>query len=618
MQPRDRIRPLRAVAWGLSLALLLTLVLPLGPGPGRGEAAAAAPLSCPGDLVPATRFTDTLTSTHRAAIDCAAWWGLTTGRTPTSYAPADPVTRGQTAAMLHRLLETGDRLGDGGEPAGFTDTSGHTFEAEIDALAGLGILQGRTPELFLPDDPITRAQMASVIDSTLHLGFGAPLPAAPNPFVDVSLANPHRDAIARLAAGGIAGGVTSTTFLPELAVNRAQLASFLTRATTRLERDGDLVLPDARPAADDAYASRMRAAWVHLFDDTLKSRAGIRRMVGELVAADATAVIAQVARRHDAYYHSDVLTRTVDPRMDSELDVLAELIDVAHAAGLEVHAWYGIAPTWHRVYDGLPEPEGWLPREHGRDAPIAQRWVSRTRDGAWSDYLDPGVPEVQDHVRAVVQELATRYDVDGIHLDYARYSSAQHGYNPKALASFHVATGRTDTPAANDAGWSRWRRNQTRALVRAAADGIAASGRDVALSAAVITWNDPPVPADRAGFRTSSPYTRTLQDWDQWVRDGELDLVLPMNYFDQSNPERAAWFRQWQTYQRALAAEADTLVVPGPGGYLNTPTDARAQVRSSMRVDGAAVYSYQQPTRDGSRGLWRELANTRWGYHPRR
>jgi hypothetical protein len=35
-----------------------------------------------------------------------------------------------------------------------------------------------------------------------------------------------------------------------------------------------------------------------------------------------------------------------------------------------------------------------------------------------------------------------------------------------------------------------------------------------------------------------------------------------------------------------------------------------------MLSDGASVYSFQQPTLDGSRDIWGRLAATRWGYPP--
>lgn len=585
-----------------------------------GSPAAADPVStaCPLGAVPATAFEDTLSSTHRAAIDCAAWWDLVEGVSATSYAPADEVTRGQVAAMIARQLRASDRTIAQVPAAGFDDTVGHLFEDDIDLLAALDIVEGTSASTYAPDAAVTRAQFASILVRTFDRGYDAPLPAGVVPFADVSVISVHRDAVGALVRADIAAGTSPTTFAPGRSLTREQTASFLTRAATILLAEELVALPTTRPAADDAYASRMRAAWVHLFDDTLKTRAGIQRVVDELAAADATAIIAQVARRHDAYYVSEVLPRTVDPRLTPGLDVLDELLTAAHARGLEVHAWYGVAPTWHGVYQDLPAPDGWIATEHGSDAPVADRWVTRTSSEIWSDYLDPGVPAVQAHVAAVVTELVQRYPVDGIHLDYVRYPSADHGYHPVALERYRTQTGTTGIPDPDDARWRAWRRDQSRELVRAARGAIDASGRDVTLSAAVITWGAGPATPDRDGFEASLPYTRTLQDWDRWVRDGELDAVLPMNYYPQHDPEQATNLAGWQVYQRALAADAQTQVVPGPGGYLNHPDNVLAQVRTSMRNDGAAVYSYQQPTLDGSRDVWQRLADTRWGYHPQR
>ncbi len=602
------------------LLVVLALVMPLSGLVLDGDPATASPATtaCPRGAVPATAFEDTLTSTHRAAIDCATWWELVEGVSATSYVPGADVTRGQIAAMIARQLRSSGRAIAAARTAGFEDTVGHLFEDDIDLLAALGIIQGVGPSTYAPDAPVTRAQFASILVRTFARGYDTPLPPGIVRFADVAVDSVHREAIGSLVRADVAAGTSPITFAPGRPLTREQTASFLTRAATILLAEDLVALPTARPASDDAYGSRMRAAWVHLFDDSLKSRAGIQRLVDELVAADATAVIAQVARRHDAYYVSDVLPRTVDPRLTPGLDVLDELLTAAHARGLEVHAWYGVAPTWHGVYADLPAPDGWIAAEHGRDAPVADRWVTRNASGDWSDYLDPGVPAVQAHVAAVVTELVERYPVDGIHLDYVRYSSADVGYNPVALQHYRAQTGATGTPDPDDARWRAWRRAQSRELVRAARGAIDASGRDVTLSAAVITWGAGPATPDRAGFQASLPYTRTLQDWDQWVRDGELDIVLPMNYFRQHDLEQAVNLAGWQAYQRVLATSAQTQVVPGPGGYLNHPVNVAAQVRTSMHDDGAAVYSFQQPTLDASRDVWQRLAATRWGYHPQR
>jgi uncharacterized lipoprotein YddW (UPF0748 family) len=606
---------------GVLVLLLLVVSLGAGVGPqGAGTAhAGTVGLACPAALVPATAFTDTVGSAHRAAIDCASWWEVAQGRTSTVFAVGPDVTRGQAAAMIARLLHiTGVDVGSV-PSAGFVDTRGHLFEKEIDLLASLGIVLGISPTEFAPQRSLTRAQMASIIVRMFDRAYGVTLPAASSPFVDVSPTSVHADAIARLVGSGITVGTTPTTYSPAASVRRGQMASFVMRSTSQLVERGLATLPTTRPGPGDPFASRTRGAWVHLFDGTLKTRTSIRRMVAEMAAADVNLLNVQVARRHDAYYRSSVLTATVDPTLETGLDVLAEVVAAAHARGIAVHAWISVAPTWHAVYDTLPAPEGWLPIEHGITAPVAQRWVTRTVDGVWSTYLDPALPEVQSHVAAVAGELADRYAVDGIHLDYVRYESNRHGYHPRALERFAAETGITTVPAPTDPTWASWRRSQTRRVITGAQAAVASVAPDVKISAATISWGDGPRPADRSGFVTSRAYRDVLQDWDTWAMRRNVDAVMPMNYFRAHVPEQAEWFAQWLRYERWLAGQTPTRVVPGVAGYLNRPTAVLQQVTSAMHAaDGALVYSVQQPTDDGSRGIWTTLSDARWGYPPAR
>ncbi|MFA9432081.1 family 10 glycosylhydrolase [Egicoccus sp. AB-alg2] len=604
----------------LRLLALFAALAVLGAGLPAAPAAVAATGSgaCASHLVPATRFADTIQSGLRDAVDCAAWWGLVNGRTATRFDPAANVSRGQTSAMLARLLRNTGNAPDQVPSADFPDTRGHVFEEDIDLLASLRIVEGGTDGRFRPEDAVTRAQMASFIARTFQFGFDSPLAPGPVPFTDVSPRDVHRDNIGRLVAADIAQGTSPTTYEPKNPVRREQMAAFVTRSADVLLTRDLVTRPTRRPTANDAYHSRWRGAWVHLFDPTLKSAAGIRRMVDELAAADANVVIAQMVRRHDAYYTSSVLPRTPDPGIAPDFDALAELIRVAHARGIEVHAWFPIAPTWHPAYANLPAPPGWVYTQHGRNAPVADRWVTRSHDGTWTDYLDPGVPAVRNHVGDVVGEFARNYDVDGIHLDYVRYDGREFGYNPRALTAYRNDTGATGTPVPNDPEWTRWRRDQTRRLVNAARNAIRATGKDITLSAAVISWGEGPATPDRQGFARTAPYTTTLQDWDGWARDGALDAVIPMNYFRQHRSPDGTWFDQWIAYERGLAAATDVRVSPGPAGYLNRPANVHRQVTRAMRVDGAVLYSYQQPTEDGSRGIWTELARSRWHYAPTR
>jgi len=375
--------------------------------------------------------------------------------------------------------------------------------------------------------------------------------------------------------------------------------------------------PTPTPPAPRPEDFLERAVWVHLFDDVLKTRDGIRRVVADVAGADGTAIIAEVVRRQDAYYDSEVLARTADPALEPGLDVLAVLIEEAHAAGLEVHAWIPVAPTWHESYVGQPAPDGWLTAEHGLNAPEADRWVTRTVDGTWDTYLDPGLLEVREHIAAVVGEIAARYDVDGVHLDYARYASERHGYHPRALARYQQETGATGTPAPTDPAWSDWRREQVTALVSAAAEAIDAGGGDAMLSVAVISWGEGPGGPTTSSFADTRAYNEALQDWASWAETELVDVLMPMNYFREANPDQAAWLRTWLAYQEQLGARTGTRIVPGIAGYLNSPSDSLTQVGLAMTSSGAAaMYSYQGSTSDPAFPLWADLAATGWGTTP--
>ncbi|RMH77160.1 MAG: hypothetical protein D6683_09270 [Actinomyces sp.] len=86
--------------------------------------------------------------------------GITTGTSPTTFSPDDPVTRGQMAVFLWRLA---------GKPAvtaphGFSDVpDGRFYTQAVRWLKTTGITTGTTPTTFSPDDPVTRGQMAAFL-----------------------------------------------------------------------------------------------------------------------------------------------------------------------------------------------------------------------------------------------------------------------------------------------------------------------------------------------------------------------------------------------------------------------------------------------------------------------
>ncbi len=340
--------------------------------------------------------------------------------------------------------------------------------------------------------------------------------------------------------------------------------------------------------------------WVHLFDDSLKTPAGLEQVLDDAAAAGLDAVFVQVARRHDAYYTSQHLPPTSDPGLAPGFDVLAAAVEGGRARGLQIHAWFNVATAWHHTYANLELPPGHVTREHGPGS--ADPWMTVSHDGTQSrEYFDIGLLELHDHVAAVVTDIA-RYEVDGVHLDYLRYDGAEWGYHPRALQRFAAETGFEGVPGPNDPTWSAWRRAQGRAIVARAQAALAAARPEALLSAAVIALGDGP--AATGGFAGTRAYRDLQQDWAGWVAGGLIDLVVLMAYQREAVPAQAKAFRDWVAYAAELdGAHADAHVAVGVGAWLNAVPAGLAQAREALaHTAGAVLFSYQQDSADAPRG----------------
>ena len=149
--------------------------------------------------------------------------------------PRDRIERWVVAIWLVRVLEGGDP-----EPLGYNQFEdvhpGLQWAAHAQRLADLGITAGCSadPALFCPKNPVTRAQMASLLAGAFDL------PSASSAeFVDVDGQSSHAADIGSVAAAGIASGcaVDPARFCPDDLVTRGQMATFLERARTYIKEN---------------------------------------------------------------------------------------------------------------------------------------------------------------------------------------------------------------------------------------------------------------------------------------------------------------------------------------------------------------------------------------------
>jgi uncharacterized lipoprotein YddW (UPF0748 family) len=295
-------------------------------------------------------------------------------------------------------------------------------------------------------------------------------------------------------------------------------------------------VPAGVPAA--GTAPELRALWVDGFHAGIRSPQEVSQLVADAKRANVNTLIVQVRRRGDALYAKSFEPPVQDSAYDGMFDGLAAVLDAAHREGIEVHAWINAMPIWRD--EAPPRDPRHIFNRHGPAQTGGDNWLTRSPDGGWKFpvgyFLDPGHPGAAAYLTEVYLNVVRNYPVDGIHFDYIRYPETEErlergsgvGYNEASLARFRRETGRTDTPAPDDRLFTDWRRLQVTQLVRRIYIEAKALHPHLKVSAAAIAWGKPP--ANEREFLDASPGQRIFQDWNGWLKEGILDLAIPMNY----------------------------------------------------------------------------------------
>lgn len=212
------------------LAALATVLAMAAPATAATQSTAPA---CPDGDVPAAQYYDIAGRAHRPSIDCMVWWVIDIWGGSGEYRPTAQITRAEHAALLANMLDATGREGAGSaEDQGFNDVRGHRYERQINRLASLGVVKGKTTTTFDPEGRIQRDQMASLIVRLHEKVYGETIQPGAG-FSDTN-GNVHEENIRRLVNAGITAGKTATTYDPKGNVTREQIATFTMRHTALL------------------------------------------------------------------------------------------------------------------------------------------------------------------------------------------------------------------------------------------------------------------------------------------------------------------------------------------------------------------------------------------------
>ncbi|MGF1513270.1 MAG: glycoside hydrolase family 10 protein [Elainellaceae cyanobacterium] len=223
----------------------------------------------------------------------------------------------------------------------------------------------------------------------------------------------------------------------------------------------------------------------------------------------------------------------VDPHPGlADRDLLAELTDLGHDAGMAVIPWFEF---------GLMTPSySELARQH-------PQWLAQRQDGSQlfmqgrhpRVWLNPLHPEVRTFFVDLVTEVALTYPIDGIQFDDHFSWPVEFGYDPYTVEQYRQSHGDRYPPAdAHDPDWMAWRADQLTSLM---GEIVAAVAR--ARPGAAVSLSPNPLPF---------AYEQYLQAWDQWQARGWIDQLIVQIY----RPTVASF-----------AEELDRLVAKGVQAY---------------------------------------------------
>ncbi len=308
-------------------------------------------------------------------------------------------------------------------------------------------------------------------------------------------------------------------------------------------------------------------------------------------------------------------------------DPLEYAIEQAHKRGMEVHVWFN---TFHTSSTASGTPAA----EH-------PEWICRDANGnPMTKYISisPGLSAVREYLVNVAMEIVRNYDIDGLHLDYIRWSEYTTGdmlnkispeeelrvldgmgFTEERLKKIRaVPTDRFlwDIEHPYSAGvpegfssWEEWWRWSVTEFVKTLQDSIKSVKPWVKLSAAVL---------GRYNWGGWNGYYDVYQDAALWFNKGYVDQLMPMHYHWTTGSEfydmlTGSGQDNWE-YWIHEGIEAGRLYSVGPGSYIldeKNKWDNHSSIVNKCRtidwVDGFQFFSYSSWK---AHNYWDEVANT--------
>ena len=359
-----------------------------------------------------------------------------------------------------------------------------------------------------------------------------------------------------------------------------------------------------------------RAFWVDTFNTNLNNHTDVVTVVNNAKAAKANAIFVQVRRRGDSWYLNSLEPPGDRVPIQPGFDPLQDVINTAHAEGIEVHAFVIMSAIWGRApnlfppenpnhafnlhggFDAatntiVPGPNNWLTRTLLPDTTPGSTAISYQGHRFGSDFwIDFGHPDAAKYTVDVVLHLVQSYDIDGLHLDRIRYpelsipgqtpsTGTNIGYNPTSVERFqqhyNIPLG-SPPPAPNNPQWNQWRRDQVTNIVRRVYLNALMIKPNLKISAALIAFGG--IGSTEAAWNSAEAYWRVYQDWRAWTQEGILDIAIPMVYKAEHTATVRPQYDQWDLWLRGHLYNRAGMT--GQGAFVNAIEGTLRQTRRTL------------------------------------
>jgi uncharacterized lipoprotein YddW (UPF0748 family) len=238
------------------------------------------------------------------------------------------------------------------------------------------------------------------------------------------------------------------------------------------------------------------------------------------------AAIVQIRTSGDAFYASAYapwslfLTGEEGKAPATQEDILAWMIAETHNRGMEFHAWLNPYRATMNENTDLLSPT--------HDYHLHPDWMLSY---GTKYYYNPGLPEVQEHLKAIMEEVVTTYDVDALHFDDYFYPYKIEGEVLNDSLTYK-------TYALPHQSIDDWRRSNVDSLVKKVHHTIKEKKPWVQFGISPFgVWKnkttDPRGSDTQAGQTT---YEDLYADPLLWMEQGWIDYVVPQVYWSMDLP----------------------------------------------------------------------------------